>query len=355
MSEQWPTSGSHESDAEPDEGSSSLNGADPGDAAEAPDASAEGTAVEQVGEPGSEPASEPERADDGAAFVNELVRAMQTTASAERARTGEDTERRRQGHIDEVRTRETAQADKIRELAADDLKAIETWAEGEMQRIQAERKRRATDLNNDLETSLSEHHALIDREIAGVEAAIAAYRIEVDTFFDGLVQQSDPVLIAQQAARRPVFPSLDTSTEGAVAPEGVAAPVDVAVAAAPEEAPAVAAAESESLAAVEPVAPTPTDGAAPDESADGAFAGTPEPAVIAVMAPSAETEAGESWTVPTEASPESPESTEPVAAEPVGAASQAGTGSLINAVPVHRPMSWLRRDSNEGDRSNPEG
>ena len=360
MSEQWPTSGSHESDAEPDDGSSSLNGADPGEADAAPDASAEGIVSEQVGEPaetaGQTDAAEPADLDDGSGFVTELVRAMQTTAGVERARTVEETERRRQVRIDDVRAREATQADRIRELAAGDQKAIETWADAEMKRIQAERERRTTELNKDLETSLALHHAEINREVEGIETVIAAYRAEVATYFDSFDHSTDPVLIAQQAARRPVFPALDAAPQTVAAPEEVAAPEAVA---APVEITAAGAVEAESLEAVEAVAEPPADGATPEEpSADAASSEPKEPAVIAVMVPAGQTEPSESWTVPTGARPETAEPSEPEATEPVGAASgvsQVGTGSLINTVPVHRPMSWLRRDSNEGDRSNPAG
>jgi hypothetical protein len=59
----------------------------------------------------------------------------------------------------------------MRELAAEDLKAIDDWAESERQRIGRERDEKAAALQEDLETSLTEHGATIDREIAGVEAA----------------------------------------------------------------------------------------------------------------------------------------------------------------------------------------
>ena len=353
MSEQWPTSGSKESDAETDPGSSSLNGSDPGDTAVTPDEPVEGITASEVGEPveaaaadataSAEAAPEPDAAeaadvDDGSAFVSEMVRAMQTTAGAERTRIGGETDRRRQAHIDDVRAREATQADRIRELAADDQKAIEAWADDETKRIQAERERRTTELNKDLETSLTLHHAEIDREIEAIETVIATYRVEVASYFDGFDHESDPVLIAQQAARRPVFTNLDAALASAVAGKDSTATQAVAV---------------EGNVDPETVAQTDSDGTSAEEpSVDGALTETKEPDVIAVMAGSAHTEERE--TAPAESSTESPEPTS-VEAEPVGAgsgASQSGSGSLINTVPVHRPMSWLRRDSNEGDRSN---
>jgi hypothetical protein len=149
-------------------------------------------------------------ADDGTAFLAELTRSMQAAAGAERKRVEDDTERRRNAHLETIAARRESEVSKMRELAAEDLKAIDDWAESERQRIGRERDEKAAALQEDLETSLTEHGATIDREIAGVEAAVAAYRAETDAFFAGLDTETDPVEIARQAGRRPRFPDLAT-------------------------------------------------------------------------------------------------------------------------------------------------
>lgn len=272
--------------------------------------------------------------DDGAVFRGELVRAMRTTAAVERIRIAQDAEQRRVAHVERVRARQASEADRMRELAGDDMKAIETWAAAEMKRIKLEKERRAKDLNEDLDLSLAEHGSRIDREIEGIETSIAAYLSDVDTFFDGLDQETDLVLIAKQAARRPIFPSLDAVAEvNAVAPEE--APAEVPV---------------ESTLPETPVAEG--DGVA-DEGAEESA----EPAAVGVMDPQAEPEAVESWAPAPEASPEvvpvgaseDVESGEAVeTAEPVAAATASNHGSsLFESVSVMRPMSWLRRDASD--------
>lgn len=254
-------------------------------------------------------------ADEGSDFLGELVRAMQAAAGLERARIGEDIERRRQKQIDEVKARKASEADRMRELAAEDVQAIEAWVEVETARIQLERERRATAVREDLETSLAEHGSKIDREIETLERAISIYQAQVEAFFDSLDGETDPILIAQKAASRPVFPTLGTATE-AVA---VASPVD----------------EIEA----EP-------------------ASVDEPSVVGVMDPEAAVEPTESWAASAETSPE----LEPVAAlddvvtddavvapEVAGAeapevsATVGGPGALLQTVPAKRPMSWLWR------------
>jgi hypothetical protein len=266
-------------------------------------------------------------ADDGSAFLAELARAMQTTAGVERARIADQTERRRNAHIAQIRARQESEAARMRELHDEDLKAIDAWADGEQKRIQEERERRATGLAQDLETSLAEHVSKIDREIDGVETAIKAYRADVDTFFAGLDRETDPVLIAQQAAKRPIFPALDAVTEvGAVS--------------------AADAAEAEP--------PNKGDAPGPDEWTIAGTTSATEPVVVGVMDPGAGAEPAESWAASPDTSPE------PVPAEPpespvatASAPQEAGSG-ILQSVHVHRPMSWLRRDANGGGNANGE-
>jgi hypothetical protein len=244
-------------------------------------------------------------ADDGSAFLAELVRAMQATAGLERIRIGEDIDRRRQDEIDRVQARKAFEADRMRELAAEDMAAIDAWVDRETARIHLDRERRATAVREDLESSLAEHASKIDREIEGIDAAIARYRGEVEAYFEGLDRETDPILIAQNAAKRPAFPALEAI--GATVAE---APVDAA----------------------EPAA------------AD-------EPDAIGVMDPAAPAEPVESWAAPMETSAtadpvESSDDTAPDSQEAAPApvsATIGGPGALLQSVPAKRPMSWLRR------------
>lgn len=323
MSNQWPRIGSEQRNVESEAiDSSSSDGADPDEpAGESPMAAV----TDDRGAVDNGISS-----DEGSVFLAELVRAMQTTAGVERVRIDEDTERRRQAHIDQVRTREAVEADRIRELADEDMKAIEAWATGETKRIQAERKRRATERHEKLETSLAEHRSKIDQEVDRVEEAIATYRADVEAFFAGLESESDLVLIAQRAARRPTFPALDAAAQGAAM-----------------------GAEPAFAEALPPVF---------DEAATDARTGADEPAVVGVMDHQALAEAFEAWSTPPATIP-GPASTEPSGAaeqgeearEPAdqvsatGSPSHGSPGSLFQSLPVPRPMSFLRRDPNGGD------
>jgi hypothetical protein len=307
--------------------------------------------------------------DDGAAFLAELARAMQATASEERTRAAAEIDRRREQHLAGIDARRTAEVERMRKLADGDLQAIDAWAERERQRIQSERETRAAALRADLETSLTEHGSRIDREIERVEAAITVHRSEMDAFFTTLDTEADPVAIAQHASRRPVFPTLES-----VATEAPTAS-DAAPASDPPQATDV------------PTSDVPTSHADPaatgagDATATSTAGLTPRGPGVGVMDPSPPklAEAWSAWSGIGEATESENEGetkavsaddasdatgADPAAAEASGpeeievaavtsSGARPASGSLLQSTPVSRPMSWLRRGSH--DDSNGDG
>ena len=142
-------------------------------------------------------------------FLAELARAMQATAAAEQARNAEGTEQRRQTHIDAIRAREALEAEELREFAKDDVKGIDAWSDGEIKRIKLERERRIAARREQLQIRLEEHRNVVSREVEAVEAAIAAYKAEIEHYFRRLEAETDPVAIARYAGTRPPFPVLE--------------------------------------------------------------------------------------------------------------------------------------------------
>lgn len=158
--------------------------------------------------------------DDGTAFLADLAAAMKSTADRERERVAEDVDRRREQHLATINERREAEISRMEELAEDDLRSVDEWAEAERRRIQEVRERRAASVRQDLETSLAEHNAKIEREIEAVDRAIDEYRLEIERFFATLEKHTDPVAIARHASRRPQFPALERITEEANAAAG---------------------------------------------------------------------------------------------------------------------------------------
>ena len=150
-----------------------------------------------------------DQADDGATFLADLARAMQSTAAAEQARNAEGTDQRRQAHIDAIRAREAIEAEDLRELAKEDVKGIDAWSDGEIKRVKLERERRIAARREQLQIRLEEHRSVVAREVEAVEAAVAAYRSEIEGYFQRLEAETDPVAIARYAGNRPAFPVLE--------------------------------------------------------------------------------------------------------------------------------------------------
>jgi hypothetical protein len=145
---------------------------------------------------------------DGGQFLAELAKAMLTTAQAEQMRNAEETEQRRQSHIDAIRAREAIEAEELRELAKEDVKGIDAWSDGEIKRIKLERERRIAARREQLQIRLEEHRTVVGREVEAVEASVGAYRADIAEYFRRLESETDPVAIARFAGTRPPFPDL---------------------------------------------------------------------------------------------------------------------------------------------------
>lgn len=329
------------------------------------EAATDGTdpAASSVDQAATEASDADQPVDDGAVFLAELTKAMQASAAAERERANAEIDRRRLDHLARIEARRTSDAESMTTLADQDLKAIDEWAEGERQRIDREKETRAAAVRDDLQASLAEHGARVDREVEAVEAAINTHRASIDAFFAELDGETEPVAIALHARRRPSFPSLT----------GLGTEVQTLAA---EDA-----AAAESAAAVEAVAPDAeafaTDGSA-ERAAETTSVEAPstEPeSGVAVMATAATTPVSTSawhpWGSLTEAadaadaahaadaaasaeangadsSVDGPERLEVVAV--TSSASKPVESSVLQTVKVSRPLSWLRR----GDDQDPE-
>jgi hypothetical protein len=290
--------------------------------------------------------------DDGAAFLADLAAAMQSTAGAEHVRISEETDRRRQAHLENVRAREAAEAEDLRDAAESDVKSIDAWADGEIKRIQVERERRIVARRDELTSRLDDHRSLIGREVDAIEAAIVAYRGEIEAFFGRLGAETDPVVIAREAGRRPPFPALDV-----IGPDDApaAGPIEPATMANDDDetgnAPGGIAVADEAASTAEANEPAEA-GAEPLEAADAPLVG--------VM----DRDATDAVSEPLDAEPEPVAATEPGAAsgspgQPTAAADSMAprsSAALLSAVPTLRPMgSWFRRDGDAADRSETDG
>lgn len=321
----------------------STNGNDPGGFA----AGSEGTLSDGSAEAG---------------FLAELAKAMQTTAAAEQARSAEDTEQRRQSHIDAIRAREAIEAEELRELAKEDVKGIDAWSDGEIKRIKLERERRIAARREQLQIRLEEHRTVVGREVEAVEASVGAYRADIAEYFRRLESETDPVAIARFARSRPPFPDLDT-----IGPDDVASTAEFrhvtseTPAAAPIEAEAAPIETIEAVETIE-VVEVAAQVENPVESNDDAAAAEQETPLIGVMAPEAGGDTPEQpWEGGDAVAAEQSDEAVPVALQEEAATPEGSDGSEapeeakeeepVGAVVMPRSTgagSWLRWPNNSG-------
>ena len=123
-------------------------------------------------------------ATDGAgdlSFLDDLAKAMRTTAAAEQARDAEITDQRRQSHLDAIRAREALEAEELRELAKEDVKGIDAWSDGEIG--DQARARAPIASRRGARVPPRGHRLVIASEVEAVDRDLR-YRLETERFFD---------------------------------------------------------------------------------------------------------------------------------------------------------------------------
>ena len=148
-------------------------------------------------------------------FPLRFVRAMHDAARSYRERISEEIELRRVALLTGIREHRRAEVLRARRTAAHERRAVDAWAATAQRQIKSERQRRKVEIEADLRRTLRDQNEQVERRVKEVEAALAAHRAEVDSFFDELEQERDPVVIAQRARQRPSFPVLDATPPSA--------------------------------------------------------------------------------------------------------------------------------------------
>jgi hypothetical protein len=140
-------------------------------------------------------------------FLADLTRAMQAAAEQARAATLEQFRADGTAVIEQIHARFADGATELRRHADDDTAAIKDWSKAEIARIREETERRIGSRREQLEGQLERHAALIEHEIEKVRGRIAAFELEMGSFFDSLVGEDDPAVFAARAASLPEPPS----------------------------------------------------------------------------------------------------------------------------------------------------
>ncbi|MCU0482737.1 MAG: hypothetical protein MUC54_00430 [Chloroflexi bacterium] len=231
-------------------------------------------------------------------FMTDLLKAMHAAAEAARSASLEQFQGDGQSFVDQIHTRSATQVEDLRRQSDDDVAAIKDWSKAEIARIREETEARIAARRERLDQQLERHAALIEREIEKVRARVAAYELEMQAFFDGILAEEDPTAFAARAAQLPEPPTFEQLDDQALA-ELLNEPVP-AIEAAPEPEP-----ELEPVTVVEADATSVADEAVPGEL---------ETAMAAIQAAA---EAADEPGLPGAADEQADQAAEPVTPEPV--------------------------------------
>ena len=148
-------------------------------------------------------------------FLAEMARAMQAAASDERGRVLETFRVDVKTYIEGIHGRAADEVGQLKKQADDDVAAVREWSKAEIARIREETERRIATRRGELDRHLEDHAALIESEIERVQAAVTAYERETESFFERLVAETDPAVIAELARLMPDPPSLELADAAA--------------------------------------------------------------------------------------------------------------------------------------------
>ena len=142
-------------------------------------------------------------------LVTGLVRAMRDAATSARQETAARFAEEAKTRVETVHAQAAEETAELRKQADAEIVEIRDWSKAEMARIREETDKRIADRKQHLESEIERHGALVEHRIERVQAAIAEFERQMETFFVHLLAEEDPARLAGLAEQLPEAPSLD--------------------------------------------------------------------------------------------------------------------------------------------------
>jgi hypothetical protein len=142
-------------------------------------------------------------------LVTGLVRAMRDAATSARQETAARFADEAKTRVETIQAQAADEAAELRKTADAEIVEIRDWSKAEMARIREETDKRIADRKQHLESEIERHGALVEHRIERVQAAIAEFERQMETFFVHLLAEEDPARLAGLAEQLPDAPSLD--------------------------------------------------------------------------------------------------------------------------------------------------
>jgi hypothetical protein len=142
-------------------------------------------------------------------LMADLTKAMQTAAESARDETLGRLQTDAKSYIETVHTRSATEAEQLRHTADSDITGIREWSKAEISRIREETDQKVTDRKARLETEVEQHAARIEARIEQVQNHVNDFEREMAGFFERLLAEEDPSLLAAMAESLPEPPTFD--------------------------------------------------------------------------------------------------------------------------------------------------
>jgi hypothetical protein len=142
-------------------------------------------------------------------LVTGLVRAMRDAATSARQETAARFADEAKTRVETIQAQAADEAAELRKAADAEIVEIRDWSKAEMARIREETDKRIADRKQHLESEIERQGARVEHRIERVQAAIAEFERQMETFFVHLLAEEDPARLAGLAEQLPDAPSLD--------------------------------------------------------------------------------------------------------------------------------------------------
>ena len=150
-------------------------------------------------------------------FLADLTQAMRSTAETARQTAIEQCEADANSYTEGLQARVDNEGDSLRNAAEADVSAIRDWSKAEMERIRLDTEQQIARRREVLEQDLHAHNSAIELEIDTVRKSVADFERDLAVFFERLLKESDPTVVATMAAEMPDPPCFGDGEGGELA------------------------------------------------------------------------------------------------------------------------------------------
>jgi hypothetical protein len=142
-------------------------------------------------------------------FLADLTKAMQAAAEAAREQTLTQFQADAKTFVELIHERSAGEATELKSRADADIDGIRTWSKGEIARIREETEARIAARRVELDEQVDRHAGAIERQIEMVHGSVSAFEREMASFFEELLEETDPARFAAMAETMPEPPNFE--------------------------------------------------------------------------------------------------------------------------------------------------